>query len=116
MLWPLSKRKWETVVTTIDKRNGRKVFPVNIPLQGGCINGGDISNLIGNGEFKPTVVRQESHLTPGYYHKALSSAEKQLFIDVLFEFERLIAFDDFESKSLPNFSTSSHGLINCRCT
>ena len=103
----ISKKEWETLIATMYKRKGKKVLPVNIPLKGGeppggSVNGEDISNCVTSGEFKPKIVPRGSRLTPERLAamkigtEFLSDAEKQLFIDILFEYEGAIAFDDSE--------------------
>ena len=97
----VSKGEWEAFIETMYKRKGKKVLPVNIPLQGGeppggSDNGEDIS--LGDDEFKRTVVPRGSRLTPERLAamkigtKFLTDSEKQLFVDILFEFEGAIAF------------------------
>ena len=90
------------------KWKDRKVRPVNRPLThwpppGGNVNGEPLSaNSSANGKFKPTIMPQGSRLTPERLSKMkigtgfLTKEEKQLFIDILFEFERAIAFEDSE--------------------
>ena len=101
----VSNGEWEAFIGTMYKRKGKKVLPVNIPLQGGeppggSDNGEDIS--LGDDEFKPTVVPRGSRLTPERLAamkigtKFLTDSEKQLFVDILFEFEGAIAFEDSE--------------------
>ena len=100
-----SKRELEAFISTMYKRKDKKVLPVNIPLThgpppGGNINGEAIPSM--NGEFRPTIVPRGSRLTPERLASMkigtgfLSDSEKQLFIDILFEFEGAIAFDDSE--------------------
>jgi len=104
-----SKREWESFISTMYKRKDRKIRPVNRPLPHGPPPGGNVNseplfsdNSSANGKFKPTIVPQGSRLTPERLSKMkigtgfLTEAEKQMFIDILFEFEGAIAFDDSE--------------------
>ena len=99
----MNKEELKALVATMYKRKGKKVLPVNIPLQGGEPPGGGVNDeVITDNAFKPTVVPRGSRLTPERLAamkigtEFLSDAEKQLFIDILFEFEGAIAFDDSE--------------------
>jgi Reverse transcriptase (RNA-dependent DNA polymerase) len=114
----LSKYEWEALVETLYKQKDRKILPVNAPLKGGINPGGGINRggeLSSEGEravgvlngsdgsgFTPTVVPRGSRLTPerlanmNIGKNFLSEAEKQLFIDILFECEGAVAFDDSE--------------------
>jgi hypothetical protein len=94
----MRKRDWELAVATMYKRKDRKVLPVNAPLlrgvnPGGWMNGED-------SELK--TVPKGSRLTPERLEAMtigdglLWESEKQLFVDILFEFEAAIAFDDSE--------------------
>jgi RNase H-like domain found in reverse transcriptase/Integrase zinc binding domain len=98
----LNRRERRAMVRTLYKRKGRKVLPANIPLEhgeapGGGVNGDEISP-----GFTPTIVPRGSRLTPARLARMrigtgfLSQGEKQLFIDILFEFEGAIAFEDSE--------------------
>jgi len=99
----LNRRGRRAFIKTLYKRKDRKVHPVNIPLEGGAAPGGGINGSIVEAvDFKPTVVPRGSRLTPerlarmkigtGY----LSEEERQLFVDILFEYEGAIAFVDSE--------------------
>lgn len=87
----------------------RKINPVNIPLQDGVNSGGNVmTEMIGNESIGEETqddgkkVPRGSRLTPERLVKMkigvrfLSTPEKQLFIDILFEYEDAIAFDDSE--------------------
>src|SRR5437762_9350173 len=103
-----SKKEWETFISTMYKWKDRKVRQVNRPLAhrpppGDNVNSEPLSaNSSANGEFKPTIVSRGSRLTPERLSKMkigtgfLTKEEKQLFIDILFEFEGAIAFEDSE--------------------
>ena len=77
-----------------------------VPLKGGMAPGGGINGAINNGighnHFQPTIVPRGSRLTAtrlavmriGNGH--LSGGERQLFVDILFEFEGAIAFENSE--------------------
>jgi hypothetical protein len=98
----LNRRERRALVRTLYKKKDRKVLPVNIPLEGGAAPGGGINRGIVEGGFQPRVVPRGSRLTPERLAAMkigtgnLSVAEKQLFIDILFEFEGAIAFEDSE--------------------
>jgi hypothetical protein len=99
------------------KRKARKVVPVNQPLPGGVNPGGGVNvgvdetklgvkSEVSLDEIGPPkqgrVVSRGSRLTPERITKMkigngfLSDAEKQLFIDILYEYEGAVAFDDSE--------------------
>src|SRR5436190_4531175 len=94
------------------KRKDRKVRPVNTPLPGGISPGGpgNMGGRLQQGEMEDlepwrcggTVVPRGSRLTPEWLKEMqigtglLWEGEKQLFIDILFEHEGAIAFDDSE--------------------
>ena len=106
----ISKKQWETWVRTMYKRKGKKVHPRNIPLADGKTPGGGLNrelkqwkigdDLVGTGCGKE--VPRGSRLTPERLKKMhigdgfLTSEERQLFVDILFEYEGAIAFDDTE--------------------
>ena len=116
-------RQWKKEVAsvrTMYKRKDKKINPVDAPLPGGVNPGGGVSSggqlqeretrrQDGDGgSLEPwrrgggTVVLRGSRLTPERLSNMqigtglLSEAEKQLFIDILFEYEGAIAFDDSE--------------------
>jgi len=115
-----STRQWKkevSAVRTMYKRKDRKVIPMDAPLPGGVNPGGRVNSgsqlpegetWRGNGDELElwrrggTVVPRGSRLTPERLSNMrigtglLSEAEKQLFIDILFEYEGAIAFDDSE--------------------
>ena len=103
-----SKKEWKAFVSTMYKRKDRKIRPVNRPLTHGPSPGDNVNgepsptNFSENGEFKPTVMPHGSHFTPERIASMkirigfLTESEKQLFIDILLEFEGAIAFDDSE--------------------
>jgi hypothetical protein len=99
------------------KWKGRKINPVDVPLAGGVNHGNGVNSwgLLWEGEkwkqigadLEPwwrggTVVPQGSRLTSERLSQmqiggdVLSGAEKQLFVDILFEYEGAIAFKDSE--------------------
>jgi RNase H-like domain found in reverse transcriptase/Integrase zinc binding domain/Reverse transcriptase (RNA-dependent DNA polymerase) len=101
----LRRREWKTFVRTMYKRKDKKVVPVNAPLEGGAAPGGGINGAAPSVEavdFKPTVIPRGSRLTPERLaamkigNGFLFEAERQLFVDILFEFEGAIAFEDSE--------------------
>ena len=115
-----SRRQWKkevAAVRTMYKWKGWKINPVNVPLPGGVNPGGGVNSegRLSEGEtwsqigvdLEPwrrggTVVLQGSRLTPERLEKMriggdfLSSAEKELFVGILFDYEDAIAFDDSE--------------------
>ena len=115
-----SRRQWKkevAAVRTMYKRKGRKINPVDVPLEGGVKPGGRVNagGLLQEGETQSrtsvdlepwrrggTVVQRGTHLTSERLSRmriggdSLSEAEKQLFIEILFEYEGAIAFDDSE--------------------
>ena len=100
----LNKKEWEVMVRTMYKRKDRKVKPVNIGLPDGIKPGGVMSgDIVRQKEPKlGTVVPRGSRLTPERLSTMrigtgfLSDEEKQLFIDILYEYEGAVAFDDSE--------------------
>ena len=101
----LSKREWEVHVGTMYKRKNRKVNPVNTPLPGGINPGGNANFGDADGPFgklSGKIVARGSRLTPERLAQIqigngfLSEAEIQMFVDILFEYEGAIAFDDSE--------------------
>ena len=94
-----TKQQWEVWVRTMYKRKGKKIHPVNVPLPDGIKPGGDVFR---KGESKGLVVERGSRLTPERLAKMkigngfLSDAERQLFVDILFEYEGAVAFEDSE--------------------
>ena len=83
------------------KRKDRKVNPVDLPLpHGECPVGSSPSNV--HSPHAGKVVPRGSRLTPKRLERVavddgmLSSEERQLFLDLLFEFEGAIAFEDSE--------------------
>ena len=100
----LSKKEWEVMVRTMYKRKDKKVKPVNIGLPDGINPGGVMSgDIVQEGEMKSgKVVPRGSRLTPERLSAMqigtgfLSETEKQLFIDILYEYEGAIAFEDSE--------------------
>jgi hypothetical protein len=100
----LSQKEWEVNVKTMYKRKDKKVNPMNVPLPDGINPGGGIGgvSLEGMEGMEGKKILQGSRLTPERLGKMkigtgfLSEAEKQLFVDILFEYEAAIAFDDSE--------------------
>jgi reverse transcriptase-like protein len=121
-----SRQRWRAVVRRVEKelrkeiagvqtkykRVGQKIKPMNVPLEGGESPGGgalmfdepgDVSKgEKDEGQHGGKRVPRGSRLTPkrlaamnigGDY---LTPAERQLFVDILFEFEGAIAFDESE--------------------
>jgi RNase H-like domain found in reverse transcriptase len=97
----MSRRRWDRWVRTMYKRKGKKVHPANVPLPDGIkpeggFDGGSVSSE------GLTVVPRGSRLTPDRLAKMqigngfLTKEERQLFVDILFEFEGAIAFEDSE--------------------
>ena len=95
------------------KWKGKKLHPWNIPLPGRKTPGGGINQredemvewkigdpLVGKGVGK--VVPRGSRLTPERLAKMnigggfLTEQEKKLFMDILFEYEGVVAFDESE--------------------
>jgi len=99
--WILNRKQWRAIVGTMYKRKGRKVFPANVPLPNG-INSNSISLSIPTLPIARKKIPRGSRLTPERLSAMkigtgfLSPAEKQLFIDILFEYEEAIAFDESE--------------------
>jgi len=99
----LNRRGRRAFLRTLYKRKDRKVHPVNVPLADGAAPGGGINGLnVGAVDFQPTLVPRGSRLTPERLTKMqigtgfLSKEERQLFVDILFEFEGAVAFEDSE--------------------
>jgi hypothetical protein len=103
----LSRDEWETEVRTIYKRKAKKVLPVNQPLPAGINPGGGVNIGVdgmedGDSRSQGRVVPSGSRLTPERLaimrigNGFLSGAEKQLFVDILYEYEGAVAFDDSE--------------------
>ena len=99
---PCTRRDWESWCRTMYKRKGKKINPVNKPLPGGVRPGGNVGN--GSTDFGGTglVVPRGTRITPERLAKMhigdgfLTEQERQLFIDILYEFEGAVAFDDSE--------------------
>src|SRR5271169_2888865 len=92
-------------IKTMYKRKDKKVRPANVPLPDGINPGGEVNGGIKSGspsQFCSRTVPRGSRLTPERLAKMkiginfLLDAEKQLFIDILFEHEGAMAFDDSE--------------------
>jgi hypothetical protein len=87
-------------INTMYKRKDKKVLPANVPLPDGINPGGGINHT--RDLPYDTTVPRGSRLTPerlatmNIGTNFLSPAEKQIFIDILFDFEDAIAFDDSE--------------------
>ena len=102
----MSKRELEQYVARVRtkyKRKDKKIRPANVPLPTGVSPGGKVSQESPQTELpRGRTVPRGSRLTPEHLASMniggdfLSDAEKQLFIDILFEFEGAIAFDDSE--------------------
>ena len=114
-------KKYVASVQTMYKRKNKKILPANVPLPDGINPGGGVNlksgvndgvndevnlglgdNLESFAQTTSKVVPRGSRLTPERLANMkigagfLSEAEKQLFIDILFEHEGAIAFDDPE--------------------
>ena len=93
--------EYSAYVETMYKRKDKKILPANVPLPDGVNPGGGV-NLESSARSTGKVVPHGSRLTPERLTNMkigtgfLSDAEKQLFIDILFEHEGAIAFDDSE--------------------
>ena len=87
-------------INTMHKRKDKKILSINIPLPDGINPGGGINHArdLPHG----TTVPRGSRLTPERLAKMnidtnfLSPPEKQIFIDILFDYEDAIAFDNSE--------------------
>jgi len=93
--------EYSAYVETMYKRKDKKILPANVPLPDGVNPGGGV-NLESSARSTGKVVPRGSRLIPERLTNMkigtgfLSEAEKQLFIDILFEYEGAIAFDDSE--------------------
>jgi len=93
--------EYSAYVETMYKRKDKKILPTNVPLPEGVNPGGGV-NLESSARSTGKVVPRGSRLTPERLTNMkigtgfLSEAEKQLFINILFEYEGAIAFDDSE--------------------
>ena len=111
-----SLREQRTSVRTMYKRKDRKVLPVNIPLADGAKPGGDylwkelsverkMAGKTSEQHYGKTVLRG-SRLTPERIAKMkigngfLSPEERAMFLEMLFEYEGVFAFDDSEMGTL----------------
>jgi hypothetical protein len=105
----MSKKDLEAEVRTMYKWKDKKIRSANTPLSNGVnLSGNVMRDTTGNeglGREMPSggkKVPQGSRLTPERLAKMkigtrfLSREEKQIFIDILFEYEGAIAFDDSE--------------------
>jgi hypothetical protein len=102
----LTKQEWAAYIRTMYKRKHRKINPVNIPLPNGVNPGGganfDTSDSSSQKRKIGKIVPKGSRLTSERLKKmkigggTLSTAEWQLFVDILFEFEGAIAFEGSE--------------------
>jgi hypothetical protein len=114
-------RRWRNEIAAVRTKYKRKdqkaANPMNAPLRGGVNPGGYVLKIaedkpaegekgLINAKLRGKVVPRGSRLTPERLAKMrigtgfLSEAEKQLFIDILFEYEGAIAFDDSEMGQL----------------
>ena len=101
-----TKQQWEVWVRTMYKRKGKKIHPVNVLLPDGIKPGGSVNMKPKRNEPsgipKGLTVERGSRLTPGQLAKMtigngfVSDAERQLFVEILFEYEGAIAFEDSE--------------------
>jgi hypothetical protein len=100
----LSRKECEAMVATMYKRKDRKVLPVNTPLPGGVNPGGGLNGMGDDARVlkKGKMVTRGSRLTPERLaamkigNGLLTEKERQLFVDILFEFEAAVAFEDSE--------------------
>lgn len=92
-------------IRTMYKRKGKKILPANVPLPDGINPGGGVNKGVNTGDnlgSSGKTVPRGSRLTSERLAKMkigtnfLSKAEKQLFIDILFDHEGAVAFDDSE--------------------
>ena len=101
-------------VKTMYKRKDKKVLPANVPLSGGVNPGGGVSGSVpvmegemgSKGDVGEThggkKVPRGSRLTPERLAQMkigdgfLSEEERMLFVDILYEFEGVLAFEDSE--------------------
>ena len=96
-------------IRTMYNREAKKKLPANVPVPEGAAPGGGL--LSNSGDSEPgkelgihagKTVPRGSRLTPERLAKMniggnfLTPAEKQVFIDILYEFEGALAFDDTE--------------------
>ena len=117
----LNRNQWRAFTRTLYKRKGRKVLPANVPLPNGINPGGGVNGSNDSAKLLDQLPRppetssvlpdlpkhgktvpRGSRLTPERLANMkigvgfLSGPEKQLFIDILFEYEGAIAFDETE--------------------
>jgi RNase H-like domain found in reverse transcriptase/Integrase zinc binding domain len=106
-LW--TRWDWDVWARTMYKRKDRKVHPKNVALPDGIKPGGDVAgddleigDDLGTGKGTGLKVPRGSRLTPARLAGMkigvgfLSEPERKLFIDILYEFEGAIAFEDSE--------------------
>ena len=93
----LNRKQWRAIVRTMYKRKDRKVLPANVPLPDGvnpnsAPSPSPASTLATTGKKVPRGSRltPERLATMKIGNGFLSPAEKQLFIDILFEYEGAI--------------------------
>ena len=96
-------------IRTMHKRKDKKILPANVPLPDGINPGGGINRGIEDGgkkelstQWTGKIVPRGSRLTPERLAEMkigpgfLTEPEKQLFIEILFDYEGAVAFDDSE--------------------
>ena len=97
----LNRKQWRAIVRTMHKRKDRKVLPANVPLPDG-VNPNSAPSPASTLATTGKKVPRGSRLTPERLatmkigNGSLSPAERQLFVDILFEHEAAIAFDESE--------------------
>jgi len=95
-------RKVVRHVHTLYKKKGVKVLPANIPLPDGIRPGGEVTLATGLEGKEGKKVPRGSRLTEERLAAMrigegfLSEKEKTLFVDILYEYEGAIAFEDSE--------------------
>lgn len=96
----LNRKQWRAIVRTMYKRKAQKVHPANVPLPDG-VSPDDESpapELPAKGKWVPRGSRLTPErlaimkIGPGF----LSPEERQIFVDILYEYEGAIAFDESE--------------------
>ena len=118
----MTKQELEEYVAQVKmmyKRKDKKIHPANVPLSDGINPGGGVNlesdeidlqqlklGVRSNSSDNDRKVPRGSRLTPKRLASMqidadfLSEKEKQIFIDILYEFEGAIAFDDSEMRLL----------------
>ena len=96
------RKQWRIFIRTMYKRKNRKIFSINVPLPNdvnpNSLSSSSLSIIIGEKIFHGSRLTSERLATMKIGIEFLSPTERQLFIDILFEYEAAVAFDESEMR------------------